>query len=389
MRPARALFITERPDSVARLLPYFVQAGFEIHVLAPSRSRLRWSRAVDCFVALAVEPAPRAAQLREFADLIETRRDITICGDDDIVRLIARSDLDERDKLALLPIAHARYLHALGSKSGMAEAMRLVGVDQPRFEVVNEGELAAVAERLGLPVIAKVDDEGGGAGIVILETDQEVVTCPLTPDSKPLLVEELIHGQLIGIDALYLDGILCSMPVARTLETMKPLGVSVVREFKAVDDDRLVKDLRAMGQAVGAHGFVNVSAIRRPNGSHCIFEFDMRPNSWHAYADALGVDIVEVLKALATDLPLPEVPIQIPKGRTVRVRNLSRTYRCGFRPHHGHADMLLHPERMWPYVRRGDLALSAIEGLANLGWVVDHLRISMRLRWERVSHKRV
>lgn len=384
MRPARAIFIADRPDAVARLFPYFARTGFEIHVLAPSRSRLRWSRHTSHFVALAAEPAQRLRQLQEFASLVEMPRDIVVSGDDDILRMIANSDLDEVEKLSLLPISDARHLRVLGSKMGMAEVMREAGVDQPRFEIIDGAEVAGAVNRIGLPVLAKVDDGGGGVGVVILGSDEEVRRFALSSVGKEFLVEELVFGEPIGIEALYLNGNLCAMPASRALETMTPLGVSVVREFEAVNDMRLVEDLCFLGRSMGVHGFVNVSAIRRPDGSHCIFEFDLRPNSWHAYADVLGIDLESVLSALAGDSPFPETPVQVPEGQGVRIRNLTRTFRSGLRPRRAHREALIHPEQALPFVRSGDWTVTAIEGMANLHWISDHVRISLRIRLDRL-----
>ena len=311
-------------------------------------------------------------------------RDIAVCGDDDILRMIANSDLDDVDKLSLLPIADVRHLRVLGSKMRMAEVMRGAGVDQPRFEIIDGAVVVGAVSRIGLPVLAKVDDGGGGAGVVVLHTDEEARRFSMSSVGKMILVEELVSGELISIEALYLNGTLCAMPASRTLETMTPFGVSVVREFKAANDVRLIDDLCSLGRSMGVHGFVNVSAIRRPVGSHCIFEFDMRPNSWHAYSDVIGVDLVSVLTALASDSPLPKTPVQVPEDQRVRIRNLTRTLRSGLRPHRAHGEALLHPRQTLPFVRSGDWAVSAIEGLANLRWIADHVRISLQIRWGRL-----
>ena len=167
----------------------------------------------------------------------------------------------------------------------------------------------------------------------------------------------------MAVEALYLRGRLAAMAYSHCVETAGAFGVSIVRDYRDVDDEALAQSLRILGESIGLDGFANISTIRRSDGTNAIFEVDVRPNAWHAYLPRLGLDLAGALSGRLSQADSPGAPdaAQI-AVEGVSVRNLTRTIRF-----HGRVSGLLaiakrsERARTLPYAQLGDMGISFME----------------------------
>ncbi len=357
-------------------------------VLGPSSSRLRWSNSTDRYTPLSKEPHERLRQLEYMAVTVNGDSDMVIFSEDGLLREVAHSTLPDELKLALLPISDISHLHAVGSKIGMARVFAQAGVNHPRFQIIDgPHEIAAAVELIGYPAVVKEAHNGGGFGITVVTSPCDLPPASFFQCGQPLLVEEFVPGDEYSIDALYIYGRLVVASVSRIVEVMSSWGVSTVREFVTAQDPKLFCDLQAIGHELGMHGLANISTVRQHDGSYCIFEFDMRPNNWHAYARALGVDFSAALTTPQLDQWTVLTPRQVSTQQPIRVRHLTRTLRSGLRPNGGHWELLRHPAHVWPYVHIGDVKLTVLEGAAHARWLTDHIREAIAIRLRNRTHR--
>lgn len=89
-----------------------------------------------------------------------------------------------------------------------------------------------------------------------------------------------------------------------------------MRRFLTPPNDDVANTLMTVGNEFGLNGFANATFIRdKATGEHLLIELDMRPNRFHQYGPALGVDWIELL----LDPPRnPVVPTDLPpEGRLI------------------------------------------------------------------------
>lgn len=317
--PARIVIPTTNPGNVARLLPAFRQAGYAIDVWSPPGSRLKHSRHVRRHTTLPLDLDARRALLGRIArDLAPD--DLVVLGGDDDLRVIADAAVTDPVLQHLLPVA-PELRDAVGSKVGMARVLARLGVAMPRHAVVeHRDDCAEAVAALGTPALVKRDRSGGGYGVTAVRTLADLQAWDA--GAGPWLVEELLEGDLVSIDLVAVRGEVALAPYSDMAVTAGAFGVSVVRTFRTLDDHRLAEDLEHLARALGGTWLANVSAIRRPDGSHAVFEVDLRPNAWHAYAPRLGYPLIPALRSARTGAPVAPWRRQV---RTTRVVNVTRT----------------------------------------------------------------
>ena len=281
--------------SVARLLG---RAGFACDTIS-SDARLARSGVVR--EAFPFEPAPR--WIDAALDWQSRTGGLVVPCDDDLIRQIRDAALDSAIPCRLLPITGPEHLGHVGSKVGLARALEKAGVAVPRFAVVESaGALVAACEALGYPLVVKVDESGGGEGVFPCTSRVEAETLAARSLRLPLLVQELIDGDLIDLSGFFRGGRPVHFVYNRSLKNVgSPFGVSILRRYtrlSALDRD-VFEDLVHFSLALGLDGFVNISALRRSVDGRLLFiEADLRPNAWVEASRIFGDDPAPAIRSV-------------------------------------------------------------------------------------------
>lgn len=221
--------------------------------------------------------------------------DWIMLGDDALLRALATSNIDPALKARMAPIAPG-YLGLGGSKVENARACEKMGIPTLPFRVCDTKEsIAQAAQEIGFPVMAKIDCSGGGEGVFKCESLSDIAAfSPHWPKDQRFLVEKYIHGQPIGVEALYIKGQLVAYIYGVGLSSEAQWGVFMRRHYTPAPF--MQKPLQELGKNFGLNGFVNLSYIKDHAGQHCLIEMDARPNAWISYGKFVGVDFAKALR---------------------------------------------------------------------------------------------
>ncbi len=239
------------------------------------------------------EPAPR--WIEAALDWQSRTGGLVVPCDDNMVRQVRNAAIDDATKCRLLPITGPEHLGHVGSKVGLARALERAGVAAPRFAVVESaGDLVAACEGLGYPLVVKVDESGGGEGVFACGSRAEAEALAARSLRLPLLVQELIDGDLIDLSGFFRGGRPVHFVYNRYMKTVgSRFGVSILRRYTRLSalDRQVFDDLVHFSQALGLDGFVNISALRRSVDVRLLFiEADLRPNVWVEASRIFGDD---------------------------------------------------------------------------------------------------
>ena len=297
----RALLIGRIPGLLQPVPNLLSRAGFTVDVisLTPLVQRHATMNSL-CLVS------GDALLLRHLEEQHLEQYNLVILGDDRTIELIAHSDLPAPKKLKLLPVISEHFYYHLYSKIGLSLILEKAKVLTPPYAVVQElHELTPAADRLGYPVMLKLDASTGGKGVFVCQSSEELlayVTQWLAQPSFqfPLLVQKIIEGTSLDLSAFYQDGQLIHFCHAVEEKTTYPLGPSNLRSYTQLGnlDSKIFSELSALGKALGANGFTNITAIDCAQDQRRYFiEADMRPNAWVDYAKYIGNDIAPAIRA--------------------------------------------------------------------------------------------
>lgn len=272
-------------------MPILSRAGFDIDCIF---------NGVIAFQALSVGRMPISNGCIAFTALDainKTKYDLIILAEDECIGAILGSDLCVEDKARLLPVTHISNFEHLYSKCGLSQVLSANQVTTPPFAVCKTTqELDKASSIFGFPVLIKVDKSCGGSGVFECNSYAQVIE-----KSKnlpfPILLQKKIEGKTVDLTAFYQNGSLIHFTYSTFLKSSGgKYGPSSVREYVQIGElsDDVFKQLKDLGVALGAHGFVNVTSIEcSKTGVRYIFEADMRPNSWVDYGRYLGNDAAE------------------------------------------------------------------------------------------------
>lgn len=326
MNPApRVLLVGLGLGSVAADTPrLFRAAGCRVSSYCPARSWLLKGRQLDSW-----HEAPERAD--RFAEGLESllRReqyDWVVPTDDDALRALADHASPEVATVAL-PVIDASDREAIGGKAALSDRLHRGGVPTPEFAVYeSDPQAIAAAERIGFPVLLKVDRSGGGRGVRRCESAAEMAATlrSLSPEQKQrLVVQRYVPGDIVAVEALYRRGAPIAAARAKVLRNATPdeFGVSAVREYEPCPS--IDGAVTRIGEALGIDGFASLTFMRdAATGEHLAIEADLRPHTWFWLSRFAGVDFAEAVKRrLAGGDPLPPQP-----ARRVEVRHWGRDF---------------------------------------------------------------
>jgi hypothetical protein len=346
-------------------MPYLLwRAGFAVDVVAthPAMRLSRFVREVHIVEAAA-----------EYAcGLVRTRRkpyDWVIVGDDNTLADFAAIEARSGRTTGCLPLTAAASREQIFSKIGLSRLLAAKGIRTPAFRSAGNGaEAVAAAREIGYPVLLKIDASGGGVGMHECANDGAILALRL-PFERPLLVQKKIAGKEIDLSALYLDGELVHFSYAGIEATTSRFGPSSLRTYRPLSlvPPAVFDEMAALGHALGASGFVNISAIEAVDGSgRYFFEADLRPNVWVDYPAFFGEDVAARIRAWFRErIPLcPENAVS-PQTQPLLLPYFLRL---------GHFELLCGRYGVWKYIPFADarlvrrlLMLKALSLLLKLG----------------------
>jgi len=301
------------PAEVPRL---FHRAGARVTLLGPADAWPLRGSFVDAWVPAGGDAGDVAAALAQH--LRRASYDWIVLADDPLLAAV-RDRAGEPWARAALPVEPAAVLlDLLGSKVGFVRAAAALGLPIPRSRVCTGiAEARATMGAWGVPVMVKQDGPSGGEGCHALATAGALETLPRALFDEPVVVQALVPGQTVSIEALYDRGHLCHAITSTLLRAWPaPFGASALRRF--TDDPPLVALAEDIGARVRPHGFANVTAVRDPEGHLALIELDLRPNALFHLGQALGVDVAPTLRAILERAP-PAPTRRLPPGVDVQV----------------------------------------------------------------------
>ncbi|MGA3303395.1 MAG: ATP-grasp domain-containing protein [Methylovirgula sp.] len=220
--------------------------------------------------------------------------DLIVPSDDRTLAEILRAPLSDDEKARLLPVvAREDWVH-IYSKIGLSKVLAAHGVNSPAFRVARDRtELERTAHEFNRPFVIKNDSSGGGQGVFLCETPEDV-DHHAEKIVYPVLVQEWIDGQLLDLSGFFQKGKPIFFSYAEILESRpNAFAGSVLRRYFCLDDldADCFEGIEKLGKALGANGFVNISCLRaKRDGNLYFFEADMRPNVWVEYPKFIGED---------------------------------------------------------------------------------------------------
>lgn len=304
----KVLLVTYQWSTLVEM-PYLVkQAGCHVGVLCPSNNSAIKNSFYDHWIDAGATMETLLAALIELVR--QDRYQYILIGDDPILWQIYRNNIV--DLWPLLPILNPAALPIL-NKVGFAEHCHHHGIASPRFQAVERCAQADEAlQALGLPLVVKENYSNGGAGVRIFQDAPSYHAFMGAYDyAQPLLAQQFIQGELLGVEALFKRGQLLQYVSSMVLEAT--LGPSTKRRYLP-NDDQVGAIIAQLGQTASLHGFVNISLMKEASSQrYYLFEADPRPTRWVPYGRWFGCDFVPAFQAFMADGET-EVSLSSPSG---------------------------------------------------------------------------
>jgi hypothetical protein len=319
-----ALVIARTTSPAWDILHLLSRAGFSVDIVTTSRhlGLSRFARTVHSVIS-------DKALASSAYDVVRRRvnpYDWVIATDDLTLRALAELEWPPGMRLKFLPSTTPENLPHLCSKIGLSRVLSAGGVRTPPFRIARDhGEAVEAARAIGYPVMLKVDFSSGGEGVHECAKETDIVTLRHLFSEQPLLVQKKIEGTVLDLSAIYFDRELVHFTYSTPERTLKRFGVSVVRTYYplALVDSEIFTELSALGNVLGASGFVNITCIEAADGTRHYIEADMRPNAWADFSRFFGEDAsprirdwfgsrVRLTKANAALVGARQAPLTIP-----------------------------------------------------------------------------
>jgi len=302
-------------DSAIEICSLLKRSGFSVDIVT-GNPKSKFLRAVrECVLVKRLEDIPRTS-LRQAQ---KCSYDLVVVLDDLSLKAIKESDLSLSDKLILLPVVGEEGLRHIGSKIELSQILNRVGIRTPDFAIAaDEGELAAKVKALGYPALVKVDFSSAGDGIFQCDKESDIGFIGKRIEQWPVLVQQMIEGTDIDLSAFYQNSelVFFNHSMIDRHETSK-FSPGTVRTFVPLHrvEPEIFDELRALGKALGADGFANITCVRSASDQRrYFFEADMRPNVWLNHPRYLGDDPASYVSRYFSDAEVLTHPPAPGKG---------------------------------------------------------------------------
>ncbi len=285
----QALVIGDSVELILALPGMLEEAGFDVDCVSTRRKLKDMPSLRHFFLAGQIALLPALA-----ATVVRNQYDLVVVADDISLRAILKSSLAEEDKLALLPVAAVRDFSHLCSKIGLSLVLQQHAITTPEFLVIEDRQqLEQAVGKMAFPFMLKGDFSGGGRQTYDCASQIDFDLLLKNFDAYPAVLQKKIIGEEIGIEAFYQQGALIHFSYARVLRTEKNIkfGPSKLREYTQTGalDAAVFDELKALGIALGADGFVNISLlVAHADKKRYYIEADMRPTTWIDFPKYFG-----------------------------------------------------------------------------------------------------
>jgi biotin carboxylase len=210
------------------------------------------------------------------------------------------------------------------SKQRQRECLGEHGVPQPEWRVTR-GETA----RAPLPCVVKPADRQGQRGLTLVrerdELGEAIALAVSESRSGVALVEELIEGPEVTVNAFSLDGEFYPLTVTDRLVAAPPaFGVAVAHAWPSDENvDRAVEVVRSAVEALGIAGGPTYTQVRLAPDGPRVMEVAARLGGGHdaeLCQVALGVDLngLAISAALGEEVEVAPNPVAATGGACVR-----------------------------------------------------------------------
>lgn len=279
-------------DSVELILPLpsmLQEAGFDVDCVSTRRQLKKMPVLRHFFHAAQLAHLPTVA-----ASLAGNHYDLVIVADDISLHAILKSSLAAEDKVVLLPVIAPENFSHLCSKIGLSRLLQQHAITTPDFLVIEDRQAFQNAEgKMPFPFMLKGDFSGGGRQTFECKSAADFAIFLKNFNAYPAVLQKKIIGEEVGIEAFYQQGCLIHFSYARPLQTVnnRKFAPSKLREYVQTGtlDVSLLEELRSLGQALGANGFVNISLLIADTDKKRYFiEADMRPTTWIDFPKYFG-----------------------------------------------------------------------------------------------------
>jgi hypothetical protein len=239
-----------------------------------------------------------AKNIKQLLNLVVQRSkenyELVVPCSDILLSIIVNADISDDEKLKILPVTSVDNFQHLYSKIELSRTFKRKNIRTPDFDVANTwDELLSKSLKFDNNFFVKTDRGGAGSGVFLISDNSDLIACK-SRLNFPLLIQEKIAGNVIDLSGFYQQKKLIHFSYSEMIECRPTnYGPSVVRKYyndqaRAMEFDDL---LNRLGDALGANGFVNVSAIEAYNTNIIYFiEADMRPNAWVQHAKYVDDD---------------------------------------------------------------------------------------------------
>jgi hypothetical protein len=291
MSKPRALLIGSCEELMHAVPHLLNRSGFEVEVITVSLFLKKVNKSVPNYERVSDGELIISKAVEKNLDSF----DFIVIADDHTLRNILNSNLTISQKSKLLPVNSVTDFDHIYSKIGLSKILQKNGINTPNFIVAsNISQAHQAAENLGYPVMIKIDSSSGGFGVFECNDSDSINSLNPKIFESPVLIQKKIIGQEIDLSGLYRNGQLIHFSYSEIKKVIKnKFGPSSLRLYKQLShvDEKIFLELKQLGKALGANGFVTISVIiSQDDGKNYFIEADMRPNAWADITKFFGDD---------------------------------------------------------------------------------------------------
>jgi biotin carboxylase len=195
------------------------------------------------------------------------------------------------------------------SKQRQRERFTERGVPQPRWKVVNGSD-----DELGFPCVVKAPDRQGQRGLSLVrgpeELDVAVARAREASRTSACVIEELVEGPEVTVNAFSLDGVFHPLTVTDRLTAEPPaFGVALAHVWRSHVDGEAVSAARLAAEALGIRDGPTYTQVRVGADGPRVVELAARLGGGHdaeLCEVALGVDLNGLAISAALGAPIED-----------------------------------------------------------------------------------